>query len=147
MGFQFRYESLLNLRRHQKERVEIEHAKALGDFLSAEEMLQALEKEYEGAHDSFKIALFREAKGYDIRNYGQYLQSLGERMESQRKTRENLRYLLEKKRKELLENTKQYKVIEGLRDKDFEKWQKRENELEQKRINELATLRHGRVYV
>jgi len=141
VGFQFRYESLLNLRRHKKEKAEIEHGKALGDLARAEEMLQALEKEYKNAQDAFKNALFRETAGHDIRNYGGYLQSLGVRIESQRKTRDNLRYTLEKKRKELLEKTKEFKVIETLRDKDFEKWQKRENELEQKRINELAVLR------
>jgi len=147
VGFQFRYESLLNLRRHQKEKAEIEHGKALGGLLRAEEMLQATEKEYGDVQDSFKNALFQETAGYDIRSYGEYLRSLGVRAETQRKKIEDLRYTVEKKRKELLEKTKQYKVMETLRDKDFEKWQKRENELEQKRINELAVLRHGRAYV
>jgi len=147
VGFQFRYESLLNLRRHRKEKAEIEHAKALGDLLHAEEMLRTLEKQCENAQDSFKNALLREIGAQDIRNYGDYLQSLGIKAESQRKTIEKLKIELEKKRKELLEKTKEYKVIETLRDKDFEKWQKRENELEQKRINELAVLRHGRAYV
>lgn len=147
MGFQFRYESLLNLRRHRKEKAEIEHAKALGDLLQAEAMLRSLEKEHENVQGSFRNALFRETEAENIKNYGNYLQSLATRAESRRKTIEKLKAELEKKRKELLEKTKEYKVIETLRDKDFEKWQKRENELEQKRINELAVLRHGRAYV
>ena len=147
MGFQFRYESLLHFRGHQKERAEIEHAKTLGDAMRAEEMLQVLEKEYENTQGTFKNALFHETAAHDIMNYGDYLESLRIRAENQRKKIEHLQYELEKKRKALLEKTKEYKVMETLRDKDFEKWRKRENELEQKRLNELAVLRHGKTYV
>ncbi len=147
MGFQFRYESLLNLRRHQKEQAEIDHARVLGELILEREILGSLEREYEDARVSLKNALFRETGACDIRNYSDYLQSLAIRVEEKRKRIEKIKYELEKKRKELLEKTKEYKVIEKLRDKDFEKWQKRENELEQKRINELAVLRHGREYV
>ena len=71
----------------------------------------------------------------------------GNKEEEQKRIIEGLQYALEKKRKELLEKEKRVKVLETLRDKDFEKWQKKQDELEQKRINELAVLRHGRAYV
>lgn len=147
MGFQFRYESLLNLRKHEKEKAELEYARALGDRMRAEELLRGLEGQYEEERKLFKESLFKETSGHSIRNHGDYLHSLAVKKEEQKRIIEGLQYALEKKRKELLEKEKRVKVLETLRDKDFEKWQKKQDELEQKRINELAVLRHGRVYV
>jgi len=147
MRFHFRYESLLNLRMHHKERAEIEYGKAQGDVLHAEEVLQAMEKEYGRLQDAFSAAISRAASASEIGEYADYLKALRVRTQNQEKEVQKLQVLAEEKRRELLEKTKEYKVIETLRDKDLEKWQKRENELEQKRINELAVLRHGKTYV
>ena len=147
MGFHFRYESLLNLRMHHKERAEIEYGKARGDLLHAEEVLQTMEKEYARLQDAFSTAMRRAAPVCEIREYADYLKSLKSRTQSQERKIQKLVDEAEAKRKELLEKTKEYKVIEKVREKDFERWQKEENALEQKRIDELAALRHGRVYV
>ena len=147
MRFHFRYESLLNLRMHHKERAEIEYGKAQGDVLHAEEVLQAMEKEYVRLQDAFSTAMIRAAPACEIREYADYLKALRARTRAQEQEVQKLQDLAAEKRRELLEKTKEYKVIETLRDKDLEKWQKKENELEQKRINELAVLRHGKTYV
>jgi flagellar protein FliJ len=147
LGFQFRYESLLNLRRHHKERAEIEYGKALGDFMHAENALQAMEKECGRVQGAFSETIQRAAAAHEVRNYAEYLKSLSAQARNQEEKVQNLKKMVAEKKKELLEKTKKYKVIETLRDKDFEKWQKHENDVEQKRINELAVLRHGRTYV
>lgn len=147
MGFRFRYEGLLNLRRHQKEKAEIEYAKARTELTRAEEMVRSLGKQEEKARTLFRDELFGRTTGLNVKNHALYVSALETQKDRQQQTLEGLKNILRKKKKELLEKEKQEKVLETLREKDFEKWQKTQNELEQKRIDELAVLRHGRTYV
>jgi flagellar export protein FliJ len=50
------------------------------------------------------------------------------------------------KRRVLLEKTKEFKIIERLKEKDFQKWQDQQRLEEQKRMDEIAVLRHGRQF-
>ncbi len=147
MGFRFRYEGLLHLRRHEKEKAEIEYAKARRDLTRAEEMLRSLGRKEEKARTLFRDKLFGRTTGLNLKNHALYVSALATKRDRQQQTLEELKNIFRKKKKELLEKEKQEKVLETLREKDFEKWRKTQNELEQKRINELAVLRHGRTYV
>ncbi|MEJ2024619.1 MAG: flagellar export protein FliJ [Deltaproteobacteria bacterium] len=137
----------MHLRRHQKEKAEIEYAKARADLMRAEEKLRSLGRAEEKARTLFRDELFGRTTGLNVKNHALYVSALETQKDQQRQTLEGLRTILRKKKKELLEKEKQEKVLETLREKDFEKWRKTQNELEQKRINELAVLRHGRTYV
>ncbi len=147
MAFKFRYASLLNYREYLEEKAQIEHAKVLGSLLQAREELASLQRKYSRVQEAFKQAMAEAAGGYEIRNYSEYLSFIRERTEKQNSEIEALKIELETKRSALLEKSKDCKVIEKLRDKDFEKWQKHQDRLEQKRLNEVAVQRYGKAYV
>lgn len=147
MAFRFRYESLLRYRGHLKDKAEIQHAAALHDLMRAEKTLQELEAEYGRALTAFNDVMRESAEARKIRDYADYLDLLKNRTEKGKGEIERLKGVLEIRRKELLECTKQYKVIEALKEKDFEKWRQHQNYLEQKRISEMTILRHGKRYV
>jgi flagellar FliJ protein len=147
VGFRFRYEGLLHLRRHQKEKAQIEYAKARTEVTRAEEMVRSLGRKEEQAHTLFRDELFGRTTGLTVKNHALYVSALETQKDRQQHTLEGLQAVLRKKKRDLLEKEKQEKVLETLREKDFEKWRKIQNELEQKRINELAVLRHGRTYI
>lgn len=147
MAFRFRYESLLHYRGHLKEKSEIRHAAALHDLLRAEKMLQDLEAESARVQTSFKEAMHGSAEARTIRDYADYLDLLKSRREKGIGEIQELKRVLETRRKELLESTRQYKVIETLKEKDFEKWRQHQNYLEQKTLSEMAVLRYGKEYM
>lgn len=115
--------------------------------MRSETTLQELEAEYGRALTAFNDTMRESAEARKIRDYADYLDLLKNRTEKEKGEIERLRGVLEIKRKELLERTKQYKVIEALKEKDFEKWRQHQNYLEQKRISEMTILRHGKNYV
>lgn len=146
MAFKFRYESLLNYRKHLKEKAEIEHAKVLGALLQAREGLTSLEGEYDRVQAAFKRAMAEAATGHEIRNYSDYLGFVGEKTGKQKGKIEALKTELESKRSVLLKKSTDCKVIEKLKEKDFEKWQQNQDHLERIRLNEVAVQRYGKVY-
>ncbi len=146
MAFKFRYESLLNYRKHLKEKAEIEHAMVLGALLQAREELTSLEGEHGRVQASFKRAMAEVAAGHEIRNYSDYLGFVGEKTEKQKGKIEAFKTELESKRCILLEKSKDCKVIEKLKERDFEKWQQNQDRLEQIRLNEVVVQRYGKVY-
>jgi flagellar protein FliJ len=147
MAFKFRYESLLNYRTHLKEKAEIEYAKVLGALLQAREELTLLGWKYDRIQAAFKEAMAQAATGHEIRNYSEYLGFIREKTEKQNGEIEGLQTELETKRDILIEKSKDCKVIEKLREKDFEKWQQHQDRLEQIRLNEMAVQRYGKAYV
>ncbi|MFZ0451510.1 MAG: flagellar export protein FliJ [Desulfatiglandaceae bacterium] len=147
MAFKFRYTSLLNYREHLKEKAEIEHAKALGALLRAREELRSLRRAYGKVQEAFKQAMVEAADGNMIRNYSDYLALIRDKTEKQNREIEALKTEQETKRSALLKKSKECKVIEKLKEKDFEKWQQYQDHLEQIRLNEVAVQRYGKTYM
>jgi flagellar FliJ protein len=146
MGFIFRFESLLKVRKHLKEAAEIELSKALGRLNRERLQLQSLSEDLEQAGQQFETDLRNSVPSRWLRLYADFLSGIKKRIADQQDSVARCENEVIEKRRVLLEKTKEFKIIERLKEKDFQKWQDQQRLEEQKRMDEIAVLRHGRQF-
>ena len=143
MGFRFRYESLLNYRQHLKEKAEIDLARARQKLRQS---LEALESYEEGLKHSRQILdqnLKNRLPSRELQNYSDYFVGLKERIGLMEMEIIEHERTVSQKMQILLGKTKDYKVMEKLKEKDFKKWNHEQQQDDLKRMNETAIIRHG----
>ena len=144
MGFKFRYEALLSYRKNLKEKAELELWKARTELNQAVELLGNYEKSLEDGIISLEENLAGSMPSEEIKTYSDYLCGLKERIGRQKQHVAELEKTVSEKREELLARTRQYRVIEKLKEKDFSSWNVQQLQREQKDMNEVAVTRHGK---
>ena len=146
MAFKFRYEALLAYRGHTKEKAEIALAREQQKLNKAVELLKHYEHSLQQAKRSFEIDVASGMASEELKSHSEYIAGLGKRVEVQIRNVAACEKAVRKKTDELLVKTKEYKVIEKLREKDFQKWKYRQHQEEQKWMDEVGVTRHGKVY-
>jgi len=144
MAFRFRYESLLNYRRHLKDMAQIELARSMEQLQVAKEALQSITTEYARATGAFKQSLRKGIAAQRLRSYSAYLNRLKEHISQKALQVAEWEEIVEKKRKDLLEKDKEWKIMDKLKERDFQKWSAERETKERIALNEMAVLRHGR---
>jgi flagellar protein FliJ len=147
MAFKFRYEALLGYRGHQKEKAELEYSLARQHLRQLQDILAGYRETLDSTRNELAHALRGKTDSITIKNYSQYLGALkiwitvkeAEIAEAEKLAAERLANLLNK--------TKEYKIMEKLKEKDYRKWKDKLNIMEQKEINERGVLRHGREFL
>ena len=147
MGFKFRYEALLGYRKHLKEKAEIEYAQVKQQLRRLKDERMEYQAEMQEARDDLARTLKEKTDSMTMQNYTQYIGALkiwivlkeAEIVKSERLVAEKLENLLNK--------TKKFKIIEKLKEKDFQKWKNKLNIMEQKQMSEVGVLRHGREFL
>ena len=147
MGFKFRYEALLGYRQHLKEKAEIEYSRARQQLKRLKDELASYQEELQGCRNDLARSIREKTDSATIKNYTQYIGALkiwmamkeAEIVKSERPVAEKLNNLLNK--------TKKFKIIEKLKEKDFQKWKNKLNIMEQKQLSEVGVLRHGREFL
>ena len=147
MGFKFRYEALLSFRQRLKEQAEIELAKAQKQLREARELLDLYRQRFQLASESFESRLKRPVSSGEIRSHRDYLAGLHEKISAQGVEIRKRDEVVRGKIKNLMTKTKQYKVMENLKEKDLIKWRDQQFQEEQRWMNEIAITRHGRMFL
>ena len=147
MKFKFRYESLLSYREHLKEKAAVEFARAQAVVIKIDNQITAYRDEVAKANDDLEKNMRNTMSSNDLLNYSEFINALLIRIEMKKIERLKAEQVVYQKRKNLLEKTRQCKVFEKLKEKDLEKWQHDQNQLELKEINEAAVTRHGRTFL
>jgi len=145
VAFQFRFEKLLSYRRHLREKAELKLARAQQNLRRAR---LALEKDEESLHLTRKRLESRLKKrivSEELQNHADYMTDLKERIRTDASLVVERERIIEEKREELLVKAKQYRVIEKLKERDYEKWKHLQLQAEQQRMNEVAVLRYGKL--
>lgn len=145
MGFTFRYETLLSYRERIKEQAEIELAAARRRVREAREALDLYQRNLAKANTIFASRLKTRISSGEIKNHRDYLTGVGAKIKAQQREIWKREEIEKEKLEDLLNKTKQYKIIEKLKEKDYRKWQQKQLQEEQNRMNEVAVTRHGRV--
>lgn len=145
MGFAFRYESLLSYREHIKEQAEIELARAQRHVREAREVLDNYQQLLAKANTSFESRMKTRISSGEINHHRDYLAGIGAKIKAQEREIEKREEIEKEKLGDLLTKTKKFQVIEKLKEKDHGKWQQKQRREEQKRMNEVAVTRHGRM--
>jgi len=144
VGFKFRYQSLLSYREHLKEKAEIEFGSAQGSLQKARQELELYEYRHSTARMSLEQGLTGRMTSGEIAAYSDYLNGMKKRIASQKQEVARKERVAAEKRKNLLERTKEYRIIEKVQEKDHQKWMQQLSRLEQKRVDEMSVTRHGR---
>jgi flagellar FliJ protein len=147
MGFKFRYESLLSYRGHLKEKAEIDLGKAQAQLSRARQLLEHYETLLQEARNSLDKGMTAVMASEEVVTYADYLNGLKRRISAQHLEVTRWEKVVAEKRKVLLAKSKEYRIIEKLKEKDFQKWNHQELLLEQKKMNEVAVVRFGREFL
>ncbi|MGD9156982.1 MAG: flagellar export protein FliJ [Desulfobacteraceae bacterium] len=147
MKFKFRYESILTYREHLKEKAAIEFAKAQSAVRKINDQIIACRDEITKANDDLEKNMRNIMSSNDIINHSEFKNALLIRIEMKKIERLKAEQAVFEKRKNLLEKSRQCKVFEKLKERDFEKWHHDQNQLELKEINEAAVIRHGKSFL
>jgi flagellar FliJ protein len=147
LGFKFRYEALLGYRQHLKEKAEIEYSQAKQQLRRLEDELFEYQEELKAVRNDLTVALREKIDSYNIKNYSQYIGALKIWIAMKEAEIAKSEKLVAEKLENLLNKTKKFKIIEKLKEKDFQKWKNRLNIIEQKQLSELGVLRHGREFL
>lgn len=147
MGFRFRYESLLSYKGHLKEKAEIELSRAQRRWRQCRNLLEEYHHNLEQTRESFAGSMKKKISSGELNTYSAYILTLEMKIEEQEmKTAESERIVREKLRI-LLEKTKQYKIFERLKERDYQKWIQQQNLMEQKEKNEVTLIRYGKEFI
>lgn len=147
MKFKFRYESLLSYREYLKEKAAIEFAKAQRAVRKIDEQINACSNEIVKMNNDMEKSMRNTISSDEILNHTEFINALLIRIEMKKIERLQAEQEMFQKRKNLLEKSRQCKVFEKLKERDFEKWHHDQNQLELKEINEAAVIRHGKSFL
>lgn len=147
MGFKFRYEALMGYRHHLKEKAEIEYSRAQQEVRQLVQGLEAYQEDFQATRNDMTSALRQKTDSVYIKSYSQYLGALKIWIAVKEADIAKAEKAAAEKLEVLLAATKDFKIIEKLKEKDYEKWKNKLNMLEQKQLSETGVLRHGRVFL
>ena len=147
MNFTFRYESLLSYKGHLKEKAETDFSIAQRRLRQCRQKLEEYEKGLNLAHDAFADLLRQRVPSSLIKTYAGYIAAMETKIQSQKAVIIKAERLVAEKLRILLLKTKEYKVFEKLKERDFKQWSHQQNRTEQKEISETALLRYGREFL
>lgn len=146
MKFNFRLEKVLDLRKRKEQECEKQLAN-LKELLRREETFLEELKE-EAARTGAKIGEVQNAdkEALDMREilrYYDYLESVREKISAQILQIKKVIADIERKRKELIEASKERKVMEKLKDNQYQKFKENLETVERKFLDEIGTIRYN----
>lgn len=147
MGFKFRYEALLGYRQHLKEKAEIEYSQARRQLKRLKDELLEYQQDLDESRNEMARCLREKTDSDTIKNYSHYLGALKIWIAMKEAEIAKSEKLVAERLENLLNKTKKFKIIEKLKEKDFQKWKNRLNIMEQKQLSEVGVLRHGREFL
>ncbi len=142
MAFKFRYESLLVYRNHLKEKAETDLARAIRALRVSEHALADLVQDRRRSAAELEADLGRALDAASMRSHVDYLSHMEDKVRAQAANVAKQGTAVQQERKQLLLRTKEYKIMENLKEKDRAKWMLEQERKERNRLNEIAVLRH-----
>ena len=142
--FTFRFASNLRIKERIEELRKIEYGKALAALEMEKQKKAMMLIERENTIDSFRNSVIKHITPYDLQMHNNYLGVLKERIIKQEAVIKKAEELVETKRLELVEAMKERKIMEKLKEKDYETFVKEEQLKEQKIQDEIVSYRYSR---
>lgn len=146
MAFSFRLEALLRFRAHRKERAEIALGWARKQLLQATEALESLQSRLREASEEIRGSLKGRTTAEALKNHVDFVSGLEGRIRTQAQEVLRRREEVQSRTRDLLERTREVRVVEKLEERDYQAWLQEEQRREQKVLDETAVIRHGRTF-
>jgi len=140
--FNFNLKNVLMLRKRQEEFAQKQLFIAEEKLKNIEELLRKIENECKLLEKELREKQKKNQKLVALQEYFFYLQSLRQSIQEHQDELLRAQNFMETKRQELGEATKKKKIMENIKDKQYEEWKETYRKLEIKLIDEMATLRH-----
>jgi len=147
MSFTFRFEALLKVRAHHKEKAEISLGRARGSLREAREELEDLERARGEIALDLQRSIRRGTNGDTLKGYSDFLAARELHIAAQHMEIERREEIVRRRLEEVVVRTREYRIIEKLKEKDYKKWLREQNIQEQKVMDENAVIRHGRAFL
>ena len=142
--FKFKLQSVLEYRLNMEEKILNEFSDIRRYLEEQKAVLRTLVSERESLINDLRNMQRVMMRADDIATLVAYIENLREKEKEQKNVIHQVKEAVEQKRKELVEAVKNRKVMENLRDKHAEAYQKDFNEMEQKNSDEMSVLKYGR---
>lgn len=144
MKFTFRFESLLAYRNHRKELAETALGRARLRLRRDREIKAQLERRHREAGDELRGLLNENGSVELLRSYADFLVVLERKAEEQDLVITRDEKEVGERLKEVLARTTESRIMENLKEKDHKAWLYDQRRKEQKALDEIAVIRHGR---
>lgn len=139
--FVFNLEPLYAYRQRTEELSQKEFAEVNLRLAAEERRLTEMNELYKASSSEVDSLKEKGAPVADIEMHQRYLQGLKRHMKAQEEAVENIRKLLEKKRAELIEASRNRKVMEIMKERSLSAHNLKESKLEQKEADDLTSAR------
>jgi len=147
VAFKYRHETLLSYRQHLKEKAGIELSRARQQLINAQESLGYYKETLQQANKYLESDLKSRISSHELKNHSDYMAGLKDRIEIQRQEVAEWEKLVSEQLENLLKKSKQYRIIEKLKERNFKEWSHQQRLLELKRMNEAAVIRYGKQFL
>ncbi len=147
MTFKYRHGTLLSYRQHLKEKAGIELSRARQQLINAQESLGYYKETLQQANKYLESDLKNRIYTYELKNHSDYITGLKDRIETQIQEVAEWEKVVSERLENLLKKSKDFRIIEKLKEKDFKEWNHQQRLLELKRMNEVAVIRYGRQFL
>jgi flagellar FliJ protein len=142
--FRFRFEALLNHHRHQEEVSQIELARAQRRLTDEQGNLRRQKTEKRVAVQKLQTQQKDKINVSDIIMYLNFIERLSKNIARQVHCVQVVTKSVNQKRSELIKLMKKRKTLERLKEKEWLAYQQKMQQNERKRMDEAASIRHGR---
>ena len=146
MGFSFRFETLLAYRGHRKEQAEAALGRERRRLNRAQDELEGLRNRRRQSGEELSASLRQRPTADLLRYHADFLSALKRRIEARKTDVAACEQAVRDRLNEVLARTREYRIMEKLKERDYEAWLLEQRHQEQKVLDENAVIRHGRVF-
>ncbi|HHV99004.1 MAG TPA: flagellar export protein FliJ [Clostridiaceae bacterium] len=141
--FNFKLQSVLDLKIQMEDNKKNEFGSAVQKLEYEKKVLENIKDEKEKNINAFGNELKNKAKVSTLRQINSYISLLGQKIEVQKENVNKASNIVDKKREELLEAVKERKIMDKLKEKEYNLFLKQELKEEQKIIDEIISFKHS----
>lgn len=140
--FIFKFQSVLNLRKQKEDSIKNELANATRKLEAEKRKLSELETMLEDTVREFNEKT-KKTTVHELIEFNEYLSLLNSRIKTQKENVNNAAQYVDKVREELVKAVKERKILEKLRERQFEEFLLEQKKLEQKTNDEIVSYNYN----
>ncbi len=144
MAFEFRYQRILDVREREEEQEQAALAEVQNRLREERSALDELEDRLDGLYEQARESRKKNPPAHRFQQQLRQAQALKRRIARQREVVEKWEKKRERQRRRLIEASQRKRVMETLKENQFEEYRENRRQEEQRRSNEIATRQYYR---
>jgi len=140
--FKFKLQSFLGVKQKIEDQKKNEYGKALNALKKEEEKKIELLNQHSNTINEMRAKMSLGIKPAQLQQYNNFIAYILEQIQLQETVIQKAKVMAETKRQELVNAMKSRKMLETLKEHEFESYMKEEKKAEQKILDEIASFRH-----